>query len=59
MICAPPAQARAPGGERGFAGSLTAMRSEGLGVSGVFGGIGNGHYAFTTRGRPVKMIGGN
>ena len=25
----------------------------------MVGGIGNGHYAFTTQGRPVKMIGKN
>ena len=25
----------------------------------MVGGIGNGHYAFTTQGRPVKMIGRN
>ena len=64
MTCAPAAQARAADIET-FAYSPTAMPSENLGGSGrviealTVGAIGSGHYAFTTRRRPVKVTGTN
>ena len=49
ITCAPVARTEAAGIGQTLAGSLTAMPADGLG----------GHYAFTTRGRPVKVAGRN
>jgi len=87
MMRTPAAQAQTAAGiEQAFSGSLTAMPSEILGVSGafyvpaysgvvdwaatgeiaepvvealMFGGLGSGHYAFISQGRPLKVVGKN
>jgi hypothetical protein len=65
MTCAPAAHAGAADVGPTFAYSPTAMPSENRGGSGrviealMVGAIGSGHYAFTTRRRPVKVTGTN